>query len=81
MYKIQTNFFGGDTTFINDFAERDTLDEAIDYIMNNQPPDEHEWDIRENGMGWAIVWTRYSGQEVIASRDGKIVTLREKEKS
>ena len=29
MYKLQTNFFGGDATFITDF---NTLDEAIHYV-------------------------------------------------
>lgn len=79
MYKIQTNFFGGDTTFIDDFTEVNTLDEAIDYVMNNKPPDEHEWDVREDGKGSPIVFTRYSGREVMIYRDGKVVTLREKD--
>lgn len=79
MYKLQTNFFGGDATFITDFSEFNTLDEAINYILNNKPPIEFEWDVRENGKGSAIVWTRYSGQEVTCFIDGEIVKLREKQ--
>lgn len=78
MYKIQTNFFGGDATFIADFTECATFEEAINYVMNNKPPVEFEWDVRENGKGGAVVWTKYSGEEVSAWVDGKIVTLRER---
>ncbi len=75
-YKLQTNFFGGDTTFIKDFLEFETYNEAVDYVLNNQPPDEFEWNIRENGEGSAMVWTCYSGEEVMSYSNGKIVKLR-----
>lgn len=78
MYKIQTNFFGGDATFISDFAEVATFEEAMEYVLNNKPPCEFEWDVRKDGTGGALIWTRYSGEEVTVWINGKIVHLREK---
>lgn len=78
MYKVQTNFFGGDATFIEDFIEFNTFDEAVDYVMNNKPPSEFEWDVRENGKGGALAWTQFSGEKVSAWINGKIVVLRGK---
>jgi hypothetical protein len=77
MYKLQTNFFGGDATFIQDFAEFDTFGKALDYVLNNKPPDEFEWNVRENGIGSAIIWTQYAGERVHAIIDGKLATVRE----
>ena len=74
MYKLQTNFFAGDAT---DFLEFDTLDKAIDYIINNKPPFEYEWDIRENGKGGSLVWTQYGGEKISTYTDDKIVVLRD----
>lgn len=76
MFHVQTNYFAGDATFINDFIELDTFQKCLDYIMENLPPEEYEWDVREDGKGGAIAWTRYSGRVVEAWIDGKIVTLR-----
>jgi len=78
MYKVQTNFFGGDATFIDDFKDFDTFNEALDFITNNKPPDEFEWDVRENGKGGALAWTQYGGEKVFAWIEGKIVILRER---
>jgi hypothetical protein len=76
MYKLQTNFFGGDATFITDFLEFATYDEALQYVLNNDPPMEFEWNIRENGVGNAIVWTQYAGKRVSTQINGKISQVR-----
>jgi hypothetical protein len=78
MYKIQTNFFAGDATFISDFTEVATFEEAMEYVLNNKPPSEFEWNVRQDGMGSATIWTSYSGQKVNAWVDGKIVEVRSK---
>jgi len=79
MYKLQTNFFGGDATFVTDFKDFNSLDEVIKYIMDNEPPSEYEWNVRKDGKGGSVVWTQWGGQRVSAYLEGKVVTLRERQ--
>lgn len=80
MYKLQTNFFGGDATFIeNAGIEFATLDEAVNYLMKNKPPDEFEWNVRLDGKGSTLAWTRYGGEEVSVWKDENVAIMREYE--
>ena len=68
--RLQTSFFGGDTTFIDDTStEFDSLSDAVAYIRLNKPPSDFEWNVREIGengkaFGSAVAWTRYGGDEI-----------------
>jgi hypothetical protein len=76
MYKLQRQYFGGFATFVENFTEFDTFDKALDYVMNNKPPTGFEWNVRENGQGDAIIWTKNAGEEVWKWAQGEIVNLR-----
>jgi hypothetical protein len=80
MYRLQTNFFGGDCTLLDDTdVTFSSLEEAVGHVQANKPPSEFEWDVRviENGrsFGSAVVWTRYGGEEINYWKNGKIVTI------
>jgi hypothetical protein len=77
MYKLQRQYFGGFATFVENFSEFDTFDKALDYVMNNKPPSGFEWNVRENGQGDAIIWTRNAGEEVTALVEGKTINMRQ----
>ena len=76
MYKLQTSYFGGDCTFVDatDIVFK-SVDEAVEYLLANMPPSEHEWRI-DDGKGGMLAWTRYGGEEVTVWKD-KCVRIRE----
>lgn len=71
MYKLQTSFFGGDCTLTDDTEIKFvTLEEAVEYLKNNKPPDEYEWRVADGGS--AIAFTTYAGEKIYFWKDGKL---------